>query len=679
METLKYAYADPRPHRIATAHRHLAAYLPQDLAQTRLAHGLMAAIVHRFAGSEEEGYATIAEIAERHHEPERLAIITPQWLAATVMQIAGVDLDALQVRLGLDSETFGVLLNEILDILYDENPNAAMSRSVLAGRWEPAIATLVSAVNGDESASEELRSHLAVRELAPEWAELAAAFNVILDGQRDPAVVLPHLEGTDYVIASRALDALAGRVKPRAAPAALAAVTEDAKGRHQRILAMIVAASRGDARARDDLVAWKDAVRANPGGEELTAAVQALVDRGSMFNVAAGEMKPAHAGLLQAMIEAIAQAEPEPGDGASEFFKELYQALSEPTGPSYRDVEVIISNGSGIQEALAAVERGVDQRLAAGQTGVPVQLLELLITVLLNRDDTRRALPLAERLASTLSVEHTVSVEPAVITSIWATAITAPIRITSDWVLTAAGPAIPRRTPAPLGKAQEPAEVDHARRWLGAARLLERHIADREKKAVLANAEALFNYETGQITKAIERAQTALELFSGLSDSNIGISVAGAKQVLADAYVRRGELAQALQLYDELIETVPEDTEDPQLVKASLLVRRVKALWFRGSEYRALADLRQAQELLRQKLSPRSVLALGPIVSEMGDLQQQLGDLSSAVKSYLTGLSVASLHGHRKGEATMLHKLGTIFGRLSTGDLATQSLAELVK
>lgn len=240
-------------------------------------------------------------------------------------------------------------------------------------------------------------------------------------------------------------------------------------------------------------------------------------------------------------------------------------------------------------------------------------------------------------------------------------------------------PAIPRRTPAPLGKAQEPAEVDHARRWLGAARLLERHIADREKKAVLANAEALFNYETGQITKAIERAQTALELFSGLSDSNIGISVAGAKQVLADAYVRRGELAQALQLYDELIETVPEDTEDPQLVKASLLVRRVKALWFRGSEYRALADLRQAQELLRQKLSPRSVLALGPIVSEMGDLQQQLGDLSSAVKSYLTGLSVASLHGHRKGEATMLHKLGTIFGRLSTGDLATQSLAELVK
>ena len=612
-ETLKYAYTDPRPHRIATAHRHLAAYLPEDVAQTKLAHGLVAAIVHRADGNRKEGYATIGEIAARHHEPERLAIVTPQWLAAVTGQVNGVDLGVLHEKLGLDTETLGVLLDETLAILRDDDPNTAMFRSSLEGRWEPAVAALVAAVNGDHRASEELREHLKIRELAPEWAELTGVFQAILDGQRDPAVLLPQLDSTDSQIAGHALDALAGRVRPRATPAALAAVTQDARGRHERILAIVVAASRGDARARDDLAEWKDTVRATPGGEELAAAVQALVDHGPASGLTADQLRPAHARLLQAMIKAIAEAEPEPGDRASKFVKELYQALSDPIGPSNQDVNVVLSNGSGLEDALAAVERGIDQRLAAGQTEVPVQLLELLVVVLLNRGDTRSALPLAERIGSILTANHAVEFQPAVLTAIWAAAVTAPVRISRDSVLAAVGPAIPRMTPAPLGKGPEPAAVDQARRWLVTARSLQPHMADRQMEAVLANAEALYSYETRQTARAIERAQAALRLFAGLSGPTVDASVAAARQILADAYVRQGNLTPALQLYDQLIAAVREDSADLRIHKSSLLVRRVKALWFRGWEHQALTDLQQAQELLQGEFSPKSTLTLGPV------------------------------------------------------------------
>ena len=687
--TLQLAFAAPRPHTVATAHRHLAVYLPEHADDARLAHGLVAAIVHRFAGNEQEGNDTIAEIAARHHEPARLATVTPQWLAAVTGQIDGVDLAALERAIGLDPATLATFLDEILASLGEDQPDSAAWTDTLVGRWEPAVATLIASVNGDRTAAASLAEHLGIRELAPEWSRLVAAFRQIIDGQRDPAVLLTGLDVTDSAVVRRALDTLNGRTRLRARTEDLPAVNEDARRRHQQFLTMVVSAARGRARARDDLRNWIDALDGEPGIEELAAAVLAVTNGSREPNLNAAGLTPSQARLIRAMIEAIdgRQEEEEAEVPNQQYFDELHTALSDPIGPSNADMEVIVSNGRGVEDALTAVNEGLDRRLAAGQSNVPVRILEVMVATLLDRNEMRRALPLAERLAAILATNDPISAEPGPIIAILDAAVDMVARLMPDSLLEQVGPAVPRWTPAPLGILPEPSVFDEARRWLVVARsLLPRltssvlpRLTTSVHDALLTLAEAMYALAAGDVDQAIGRGRTALELLAALPGEGPQSWITEARLTLAAAYKERGDLSRALDMYDELIAGLPSDRSDElALYRASLLVSRAGVLGLLGRDSGALADALLAERLLTAGAETRSVLARGGLYVSLGHLHETLGDLPAAARAYGQSLRIARSTGHRTGEAAALFAIGTLFGKLATGSSRPFSSWELV-
>jgi cold shock protein len=78
--------------------------------------------------------------------------------------------------------------------------------------WEPAICALVAAEYGDARASAALDRYLGSWEDSTDWAALASMLARIKAGDRHDPNLLAGLDGVDTVIATRALDALAGRV-----------------------------------------------------------------------------------------------------------------------------------------------------------------------------------------------------------------------------------------------------------------------------------------------------------------------------------------------------------------------------------------------------------------------------------------------------------------------------------
>ncbi len=78
--------------------------------------------------------------------------------------------------------------------------------------WEPAICALVAADYGDARASAALNSYFSSWEDSTDWAALANVLARIKAGDRYDPNLLTGLDGVDTLIATRALDALAGKV-----------------------------------------------------------------------------------------------------------------------------------------------------------------------------------------------------------------------------------------------------------------------------------------------------------------------------------------------------------------------------------------------------------------------------------------------------------------------------------
>ncbi|SDL49850.1 CHAT domain-containing protein [Geodermatophilus siccatus] len=146
--------------------------------------------------ADDSAWAALAGVLRRVLDGER----DPQAL------LAGLDtVDTTIVTRLLDALAGRIQLNTGSDFV--------ASTDELVGQWEPALAAIVAASGGDQTARQEVTEFLDDFDEGSDWAALAGVLRRVLAGERDPEVLLDGLDAVDTAIAARLLDALAGRIQ----------------------------------------------------------------------------------------------------------------------------------------------------------------------------------------------------------------------------------------------------------------------------------------------------------------------------------------------------------------------------------------------------------------------------------------------------------------------------------
>ncbi|UED87384.1 AAA family ATPase [Streptomyces profundus] len=220
-DALRYAYRAGVPGVVVVGHVNLGTYLKvhaRDAAGAS-AHHCAAALLAACTGSRtaESLHALAGDLVE-FGSAARLPLDLAE-LSARVDEVPGVDLGRLLGRLvarpdDLD-RTLTALVTEARQQAAQLGDSAALTEAVWGMVWEPLLAALVAADRGNSAARVKLRQRLTQLDaLAPNFSPLAAVLRQLLDGARSPSV-LADLSALDTPVATRALDALAGRVTVR--------------------------------------------------------------------------------------------------------------------------------------------------------------------------------------------------------------------------------------------------------------------------------------------------------------------------------------------------------------------------------------------------------------------------------------------------------------------------------
>jgi len=187
---LRLGYARPVPHSLAINHNNLAIYLGaavEDRTEQR-AHWLLAGELREDAAAEGPP-VTVAEVVTVAERTE------------------GVRLGELLAALEPDPQAVEAALAEILRAAADLPPDDEPDGADIAGhleQWEPVIAVIVAACQGDQAAVAELRPFLDKTAQDPDWATLAAVLLRILAGERGDGL-LDGLDPVDTAIATETL------------------------------------------------------------------------------------------------------------------------------------------------------------------------------------------------------------------------------------------------------------------------------------------------------------------------------------------------------------------------------------------------------------------------------------------------------------------------------------------
>src|SRR5450756_557135 len=115
-------------------------------------------------------------------------------------------------------------------------------------QWEPVLAAILAAAGGDQAALQQVEEVLDRYAAREDWAALAGVLRRVIAGDRDPETLLADLDPVATAIATRLLDALAGRVQLAANPIreATAAGAQALVDQWEPELAAILAATTGD-------------------------------------------------------------------------------------------------------------------------------------------------------------------------------------------------------------------------------------------------------------------------------------------------------------------------------------------------------------------------------------------------------------------------------------------------
>jgi len=284
---LRYGYLAGDPDAIAGRHHNLGNYLARQAGQpaAALAHHLAAALIRAITGgrglenSLRGAAADLRELGDGAAVPAGMARLCEQ-----VGEAPGVDLGALLGALA----TAGAADRALRDLLTQIRQRAAAPPGPpyrYLAAWDPVIAALLAARDGDQDAAAALEGELAEYQDSADWAALAAALRRLQAGDISPAL-LAGLDPVDTAVAGRALAALTGQA---AIPADLWPAIPI-----RWLLDRVVAAARGDT---------DTARQARQGLDQLTADQPALA--GALGQILDGDHDP---GLAASLTGPVNQA-----------------------------------------------------------------------------------------------------------------------------------------------------------------------------------------------------------------------------------------------------------------------------------------------------------------------------------------------------------------------------------
>jgi tetratricopeptide (TPR) repeat protein len=205
---IRLRYAQPDPRDIAVSHHNLALYLRAAGADPRVqrAHRLAAALIRQLTGMTYDLADTQRVLAAELRAPGGAGPL-PATLAEVIRaaeQTDGVRLGELITALQSDAQVAEEALAQILRTTAD--PTAEDDEGVAGHleQWEPVIAAIAAASQGDQEEVGELLPVLDEVAQSPDWAALAGVMRRIVDGERGDGL-LDGLDRADTAIVRETL------------------------------------------------------------------------------------------------------------------------------------------------------------------------------------------------------------------------------------------------------------------------------------------------------------------------------------------------------------------------------------------------------------------------------------------------------------------------------------------
>jgi hypothetical protein len=176
-----------------------------------IAHHVAAALLGHLIGDSYTTATALRTLASRLAEaPDLAPPATLAELAAAVEQVEGVRYTALITA--ITRGNIHLADRALADLIHTAPPPDPGLEQHLS-HWDPLLAALVAAINGDAPVTQLLTQALDRYADHQDWAELVDRLRRIQAGERDPAQLLAGLDEIDTAITRRALDAIAGRIQ----------------------------------------------------------------------------------------------------------------------------------------------------------------------------------------------------------------------------------------------------------------------------------------------------------------------------------------------------------------------------------------------------------------------------------------------------------------------------------
>jgi tetratricopeptide (TPR) repeat protein len=215
-DSLRYLYIAGNPADVAGGHARLGNYIGRGgVSHTNaVTQFLAAALLHELSGTGQENDPVRAAAAHlRAEQDEAVLPASAEELCARVQEVPGCDLGSLLGRVWPDGAAVERLYQGIVQRVRTiaARPHAA-STWVAAAQWDPVIAALQAARDGDTAPGDVADNFLSALESQEGRAALARALRKIMAGELDAEALTRNLDGSDAAIIERALGAIEGRV-----------------------------------------------------------------------------------------------------------------------------------------------------------------------------------------------------------------------------------------------------------------------------------------------------------------------------------------------------------------------------------------------------------------------------------------------------------------------------------
>lgn len=301
---LRYRYAAGEPGGVSISHFNLASY--QRRAEQPpgewLPHRLAATLLSRLIGDKRLDHRLLA-LARELANPAAAAAL-PATLAEVVTvveQVDGVSFNATLDALEPDPVKRQAALDEIINSARAIPTDHVFGVQSHLARWEPMLAAIVVAADGDRDARSQIDQFLDQGPDTPRWTALASLLRRILDGERDPDTLLPSLDPVDTAIVTRLLDALAGRIQLNTAPQ-----MEEWLELWEPALAAILNATAGDQTAHAAADQLLDQAAENADWAALVGVLRRILDGERDPDTLLSGLDPIDTAITTRLLDALA-------------------------------------------------------------------------------------------------------------------------------------------------------------------------------------------------------------------------------------------------------------------------------------------------------------------------------------------------------------------------------------